>query len=651
MDYIIPKFPYYSEGDEPPPHMCIPIDDSDPCSESNNYILPAIATSAICPVPVNSPSGGNIVYSAASSRLIANYSYNPASTEMSQEYAVKKMVDLAFAPIQDGNKMSRKESVDIIQNKICLLKIQEDGTKSYVEIFNGYVKDVECVTYKNKPFFRLIFIVEGRTKIGKYHDLTDLYSAKKVRTILCEGLTALEKRAADKNVLSFIQMYLQSLLSTEDDCYKSLQFGWSYYNADMIYTKQLPTELLAFSKFNKNLFLITGDTPTEPDYLILDVIRAYSQIGNEKEASILLIFSFTAMLYSLIGLPLTDTVLVLLGNPYACKRIASHFMKSYVRSNNEDAISLSEDSKYALQDYLALLHDDVTIITDNASSKYEHEKLDNIYKYARSGECKGERIQTLFVICSNELGSLNYEKQLFIHIHDNTKINFQDTAPQTFRRFIIEKIEEDSEYWCKRISQICRTNQMKPSGGSNFITASKTVCDVLLELLQSEGAGEDSLADINRFFNLGLAELKHQIDGVEPMDLVSHFRNVVADSVSDGTIKVWNRKIKLDAKAMKIIFYDNDYYYFSSEVFMDICTTNAMDKHSQYLLKEGLYETDALHTYQHLKSKLDKGYDFRYFNEDGVNARASGLSIHRTFWDDTVGGISLVDLYESMHID
>ncbi len=646
------EFPVIKDTEDPPPHMCL--DTSDLTLPESNYpmALPSQATPTTRPPNQFVPPGysNNITtYQPTTSGLDFNGISNPVLMDAFLAQSGKELAEIASAPIKDGNRMSREESVGISQGKICLLKTQEDRRTFYVELFNGYIKTVECVTFKSKLFFRLIFIIDGQAKIGEYHDCTVLNSAKKVGAILCEELTALEKRATDKSILSLIQMELRNLLSKKKDDYTSLQFGWSLGETDTNFTRQLPEELLAFSKFNKNLFLVTGDTPTEPDNLIQRLISSYNQIGNEKEASALLIFSFIAMLYSLIRLPLTDTVLVFLGNPYACKRIASHFMKAYVRRDNEDTISLSEDNRYVLRDYLTLLHDDVTIITDDTSSKYGREKLEDIYQYARSGECNGERIETLFAICSNELGSLNYDKQLFIHIPDNTKIDFQDSTPQIFRRFILEKIEEGSGYWCKRISEICRTNQLELGNGTDFIAASKTVCHVLSEILQSEGANKDNLADINRFFNLGLTELQCQIDNSEATDILSFFRNTVADSVSNGTMKVWNRKIKLDAKTDKIVFYDDNYYYFPTEVFTSICIANAIGKTSQFSLKGSLDETGVLHTYRYHKSKPDKGYDFRFFNENGLNVQTSGLAIYRSFWDDEPGSISLVDLYESMH--
>lgn len=626
-----PLFTVFDEGQNPPSGFILNCDDSEQPSIPNSQI-PYTAMSMGVP------------------NSFSNYSGNPVFMDALSEKVAEKTAQIAFEPIIDGNRKSRRASIEHISGNTCLVYTQENGQRICIDIFEGYIENIETAIYKRQKFFRLIFVIDGQHKAGGYHAVSELTSVKKIGNILSECLNALDKRATDKSVLSNLQMNLNNLLSKNANSYKLIQLGWSFdKKTNYTYTRSLPEELLSNGNFTGNIFLPAKTTPAEHHNLIYNVINAYNQVGNKQTASVLLIFSFIATFYSLIKLVSPDTILVLLGNPNTGGKIASHFMKAYIRKNSNDVLSLSNDTKYGLRDYLSLLNDDVTIIIDDAVSKYNRDKLKDIYGYASSGQCKGDAIQTLFVICSDELGSLNYERQIFFQIQNETKIDFQNPIPQIFRRFIIEKVEEDSSYWHKRIETRYSTNQRETDCEPAFIVAAKTVCDILLEILNDKNTNEYSQTDFKRFLDIGISELKDQINKQESLDVISHFRTVVLNAVNDDTIKVWNRKIRLNSTAEKIVFYDDECYYFSAETFISICNANAIGKASQFTLKGTLAETGELHTYCHLKSRPDKGYDFYYLDENNKSIRTSGLAIYRRFWDAAVGCFSLVNLYELAH--
>ena len=90
-----------------------------------------------------------------------------------------------------------------------------------------------------------------------------------------------------------------------------------------------------------------------------------------------------------------------------------------------------------------------------------------------------------------------------------------------------------------------------------------------------------------------------------------------------------------------VIYYDDEFYYFTSKVLNFICQRTNIDYKTLLLIKQQLAEQNLIKLYKNRSScNRDLGIDFLVCSLNGERKRLSGLAIKRQFWNK-IGGIAL----------
>lgn len=374
---------------------------------------------------------------------------------------------------------------------------------------------------------------------------------------------------------------------------------------------------------------------------IVNELRSQSDIFSEtKKMGVLLLIRLVALLNRLETDTYVPMGLTLIGpNAVQVAKVCLCTMDS--GSSSCDIANLDSDRMGRIRENLKKIQDTpVIFVYSYPDNKSTQNRLSEIMSWMESGLMEGKRIKVPFVFClKNFSPQYPLSHSVVVQTDDIHVTDSYDTFKK-FQEIIISKIESSGEYWIKEL--INQYQQLKEELADEFTESifhiGKAMCAMVLRMLNLETKNEHFLRKI---LLEGLDEVRWQ-DVLKPDILLEVFRQNVVEMVNDGAIYLIPIQNEYTETKEKIIFYDEDFYYFHKSVLQMIADESIFDGKSILYIKKTLASKDLIKQYKETGNRRSELEVDILIGREGKKERLSVLAIKRIFWDEA-GGVALFE--------
>lgn len=140
-------------------------------------------------------------------------------------------------------------------------------------------------------------------------------------------------------------------------------------------------------------------------------------------------------------------------------------------------------------------------------------------------------------------------------------------------------------------------------------------------------------------FYLALREMEKQFSMDEGI-LLERFRNGIGGLFENGKLSADKVNEGSTEKKENLVFYDGEYYYFTSEVLRCVGTELNLDRKALLLIQQELIDQRMVKQYRAAGSRRSELKVDIFVGE--LRGRRKVFAIKREFWD-SVGGIALYE--------
>lgn len=317
--------------------------------------------------------------------------------------------------------------------------------------------------------------------------------------------------------------------------------------------------------------------------------------------------------------------------------------KTFFRTmeNDIDTMNLDADHMGTIGRRVKSLQETPAIfLVYNPDCKSTGNRLDRVMSCMLSGRMDGENIPAAFVFCLKTFSCLfPLEEVVTIDVSKGRWREKYDSF-EKIQDMIISNIENSGNFWVERLRQQYKKNLRENT--DKILSMAKSMVWLCSNMFHDEQICESLYTFLQAVLHSGESEIIRQRSSKKGV-LMEIFQEKVKEMVVKGDIFTQDRLKTSEECEETVIYFDSQYYFFTSNIFDLILKKMGIDSRSALSLKRQLMEQDMLKVYQKTGSrKPEFEVDFRIRNKQGKSEDLSGLAIKCEFFDE-IGGIKLYE--------
>ena len=545
-----------------------------------------------------------------------------------QEYVVKQNAKIKKSTIyttDTGIMLQIVNGLDLVISEQYVFRCKVCGVYAYMrEESNKHLWQV-CLKDGNT----------GETVISPLYEEEILYSVAKLKKTIFLKYDCAQSEEARKVAWKWLRKQLVVAYEEVTPIRIPFKVGWFQSTEKWHFWTSKDKGTMLLTDFMKEFSVVEYRNVTAGE-IFGDIAEYMKNVRNERVMAVLLIIRLIALL----GRMTTETGVGL--NILIVGEQAEEVAKVYLRTmhNSVDIVNLDADRISIIREHAKKLQDTPLIfVIANPDSKSTQNRMKEVMSWMNAGYVEGMKVNIPYVFCSQRISKeFPFKETIVLDVNEND-ISLECDVFDKLQSFIISLIENSGEYWSKKLtSKYIETKQKKVNVRYSLIEA---VVGIVLMMIES-AENNDNIEIIKQTLKVGLEEIEKQFKSQSGI-IVNSFQQKIIELVDVGNIVVVNKeKVPVNIDSL-LVFYDQEYYYFTKYVLQHIGTEARFDSKSMLFMKQQLVEQGVVKLYRYVEGhKRDLEIDFIIYNAYGEKKRLSGFAIKRSFWDE-LGGI---DLYE-----
>lgn len=488
------------------------------------------------------------------------------------------------------------------------------------------IQKVKKYVKKNETYdLQMVFFVPQRNSIVESPIFPGeiIGSVPEFRRLLLCSLTNLVGKL-DRDVIQWLQGQCLEMASIADEVRKIEETGWDLdfgyvvaNNEDVM--PQMKTGTIG--RFTLPEFFVEC-----PEKIIANFLDGMGKVSNES-AGMIIIFREISAFFSLLGLDGLEAYMILVG------REAKEVAVNLFAVCDEATPVLNVDScKWSVIYKAAFAHRDTPLIVSCDCEK-GLQNMERTKAAFLAGSIDGKCLGAPLVACFSRFpAKLDTDRALILTVDGVCML--PRCILTDFQRFTFSLVGKDVNYWRQFLQRSVHAQLEK--GEERVLAAAHAVLKMLHQLFSNYDLDKDLLDKIDFVFECGEVALRELLRNAERNVLIV-FRDGIIEMSSKGHILFVDRTKKMDQESREAVFYDENYYYFTHEMYRKSVKELLLDDKSGIRIKQQLANELLIKCYSNNFSKREFFVDFTIINEHGIKERKSGLAIRREFFVETAG--------------
>lgn len=329
--------------------------------------------------------------------------------------------------------------------------------------------------------------------------------------------------------------------------------------------------------------------------VISDLLNASCEITDCMEYSgVLLILRMCAIFARL-----TDDLPLEMGVTFVGKG-ALEVAKSFLRTmhNDVDIVNLDADRQGKIQEKVEILQDTpVIFISSNPDSKSTQNRLQRIMSWLGSGYIEGRVIGIPFIFCLQRFSKAYPLEDMVLVEADRITISEEATIVfEQLQSYVIKSVEMAGSYYVQEFKRMYKEEKSESGDENKFLSLIYAVADIVLEIFD-RNISDDSYSKLEDLLYCGADSIVEQLTkGGHALSEV--FQKKMEDLANSGALRFVSRDKCPSITSGNVIFYDDEYYYFTSEAQDGICEQIDIDYKTLLSIKQQLAEQDLVKLYK-----------------------------------------------------
>lgn len=488
-------------------------------------------------------------------------------------------------------------------------------------------------------FWQLILIegVSGLKVFSPLYGSGILQSNSKLRKTILLKYQNIGDTKYNTLTWTWMRGYLLRMIETSEIIKLPLKAGWFEQEESWRFWTAKSADKMLLSEQIKKFYV-----DKFPELCAEDVVTDFQNISDgiadcKEYVGMLLILRLCAIFARLtVNLPLEIGVAIV---GEKSLEVAEGFLRTM--HNNVDIVNLDADRMGKIQKQVELLQDTPAIfVSSDPDSKSTRNRLQRVMSWLRSGYIEGSEVDIPFVFCLKRFSKFYPLDDIVLLDADEILIPKGSAAAfAQLQNYIIQNVEKAGSYYVHELRRMYKKEKSEAEDENKFLLLVQVVVDVVLQMFNRK-ITEDSYNKLEELLYSGEDNIITQLKKGSNT-LLEVFQKKVEDLVGLEIIYFIDRNKISYITSDSVIYYDDEFYYFTSKVLNFICQRTNIDYKTLLLIKQQLAEQNLIKLYKNRSScNRDLGIDFLVCSLNGERKRLSGLAIKRQFWNK-IGGIAL----------
>lgn len=486
-------------------------------------------------------------------------------------------------------------------------------------------------------FWQVAIQTAGEKIYSPLYPAEDLQSINKLKKTLLSQFSCAVRIDDKSTAWSWMQKQLSAQFGEKKEIVLPSLAGWfQLYEKWFFCTQSADIKFMANEIINR--FAANSLKCDNVDEIVDGLTKVMGETGNLAALGVLLIYRLLALFARLTIDSPPPMGLTLIGNNAV--KLAEDLLSTMQCKDRGNIINLDSDRINQIRKNLKDMQDSPFIfVSTNMDGKSVSNRVREIISWLDSGIMEGKKITFPFIFCLQRISPMfPLDSTIVLSVDDCQVTNgFETFAKLQF--YIISQVENGGIYWVKefrnqydRLREELQNEEVKP-----ILHISKAVTSTVLKMLGLEGERRKVLQNI---FDHGLDEIKQQIFADSSV-LVEIFKEKVIQLVDSEILVVVKRQTDYLKTEKSVVYYDSDFYYFTTEILQVIVEKSGLSRSSILYIKRELAQMNVIRQYN--KTSERRSEFFCDISVGSLNQkRVSAVKVIRGFWDE-IGGIALYE--------
>ena len=357
---------------------------------------------------------------------------------------------------------------------------------------------------------------------------------------------------------------------------------------------------------------------------------------NAGEVGALLLMRLIALLGRLCAEEPIASGLILYGD--TALETAKRLLSVSMAKNN--IFNLDADRTNVIRSKVRRLRDDVAIfvLTDQESRSTQN-RTREVMSWFNSGYIEGDRVTVPFVGCVKRLSQSTPSENCILVNTEMIDADGWEYLFDVIQSCWVDAIEQSGSFIVEQLKKTLKQQETKETG--ELVSLSRCIASVTDSYICSE-----ELKVLQPVLDAGVRMIEAQSRNKENY-IVDIFCDTIDDMVKKGMLKFCHYT-KDAVYEPKVIYYDDNYYYFTGVVMTFLCDDLHESNKFLLLLKQQLARLGYLKLYGLPGKNRELQVDITLKTINDIRKHVSVVAVENRLWDD-IGGISLWERGETVN--